>query len=146
MATKIPTIEQLRAPEQRRQVYNNAAKHPDGERVRALIDESGLTLSGTWMSVNDPVYREIVEIAWSAEGKAAAIDASEQGMPALCGLDHLFRERLGGKYHKHDKGTMSAGGAIAEVMRHMGYREAGTGKCPEGCIARSGIVWKKISN
>ena len=93
------------------------------------------------MSNNDPVYLQMVDIAWSVAGREAAVAAVKAGLPALCGVDRLLREELGDKYHKHNMGTFSAGGAVAEVMRHLGYRVIGTGKCPANCVARTGLMW-----
>ena len=143
MAKKVFTLEELRAwtPERRLTLYNNAKKHADGKYIVEMIDENGLSLSSGALSINDPLYLEMVDIAWSTDGRKAAVEATKAGFPALCGVDRLFRDRLGDKYHKHNMGTFSAGGAVAEVMRHLGYRQRGNGKCPADCVARTGIVW-----
>ncbi len=140
---KVYTLEELRSwtPERRRQLYLNAKARPEGAYIVEMIDEHGLSLSTGALSSNDPLYHRMVDIAWSKAGKEAAVEATKQGLPALCGVDRLLREQLGDLYHKHNMGTFSAGGAVAEVMRHLGYKQVGTGKCPESCVARTGIMW-----
>jgi hypothetical protein len=53
-----------------------------------------------------------------------------------------LQAELGDLYGKHDLGTASAGAVVAEVMRHLGYREAGQGTCPPNCTARTGMKWR----
>ena len=140
---KVYTLKELKTwtPERRLQLYRNAKARPEGAYIVEMIDENGLPLSTGALSSNDPLYLQMVEIAWSKAGKEAAVSATKQGFPALCGVDRLLRDQLGDRYHKHNMGTFSAGGAVAEVMRHLGYREKGTGKCSDDCVARTGIMW-----
>lgn len=144
---KVYTLDELKSwtPERRLALYTNAKKHPDGAYIVQMIDDNGLSLSTSWMSIHDPVFRQIHDIAWSPEGKRAAVEATEKGWPAISGVDLLLKEKLGDKYRSEDKGTLSAGSVVAEVMRHLGYREAGTGKCPEGCVAKTGMTWKPFA-
>lgn len=144
MAKKTYTVDELRAwtPEQLHQLYVNASKHPDGQYITDLIDQNGLPLSSGGLTFDDPVYRRIIEIVWSKEGQKHAISATERGEPALCGVDLLLRAELGSRYGKHDLGTASAGDVVAKMMRHLGYREAGHGKCPPGCTAKTGLLWR----
>jgi hypothetical protein len=138
------TLEELRswAPEKLRQLYDNAGKHPDGKYIRDLIEQNGLPLSSGGLNFDDPVFRKIVELVWSKQGQALAIEATKHRVPALCGIDRLLREELGDRYGKYDLGTSSAGYVVAEMMRHLGYREAGHGKCPTGCTAKTGLLWR----
>lgn len=142
---KIPSYDDLKklSPERRLVLYQNAqrAKDNGGEAVMAAIDASGLPLSSGSLTSDNPVFLRMVDIVWSLEAQAAAIAATEKGLPALCGVDPLLRAQLGDQYTPHDDGTMNAGWVVAQVMRHRGYKEAGNGKCPDGCIAKSGIVW-----
>ncbi len=141
---KTYTLEDLRSwtPEKRRNLYLNAKKHPDGQYIVDMIDQNGLALSSGGLRLDDPVFLKMVELAWSPAGQKAAIDATKQGMPALCGVDILWQAELGDLYGKHDLGTASAGAVVAEVMRHLGYREAGQGTCPPNCTARTGMKWR----
>ena len=95
------------------------------------------------LSFDDPVHRRIVEVIWSPpQGPKAAIDTTKQGLPALCGVDILLQAQLGDLYHKHDLGTASAGSVVAELMRHLGYKQEGRANCPPECTARTGEKWK----
>jgi len=140
---KIYTLDELKSwtPEKRKGVYLNAKKHPDGQYIVDLIDQNGLSLSSGGLSLDDPVYRRIVEICWSTEGRKAAVEATKQGLPALCGVDPLLQADLGDQYGKFDLGTASAGSVVAEVMHHLGYRKSGSGPCPSNCTAKTGAKW-----
>lgn len=82
------------------------------------------------------------EMVRSVEGIILAVRATNSGQPALCGVDKLLREKLGSSYVKFNQATMYAGWAVAQLMRELGYVEAGTLKCPPGCVAGQGILWK----
>ena len=138
------TLEELKAwaPEKRKKLYDNAKRHPDGAYIVELIEKNGLSLSSGGLSFDDPVHQRIVDIIWSVAGQKAAVEATKKGLPALCGVDMLLQAELGDLYHKHDLGTASAGSVVAELMRHLGYKEAGKGKCPPECTAKTGERWK----
>lgn len=88
------------------------------------------------------LYKVMRQLVNSADGIKRAVRATNDGQPALAGADELLRRELGSEYVRANNGTWWAGFAVAEVMREMGYVEAGTGKCPPGCVAGQGIVWK----
>jgi hypothetical protein len=140
---KIFTLEELRGwtPEKRKHLYDNARKTADGQYIVDIIERNGLALSSGALSTNDPVHLKIVELAWSTHGREAMIEATKNGIPALCGLDPLLQAEIGDRYGKHDLGTAVAGTVVAEVMRHLGYRETGQGKCPAECTAKTGLCW-----
>jgi hypothetical protein len=134
-------------PEQRSVLYQNAAKHLEGggQEIIDLIDSSGLSLSSGHMRASDPAYLAIEKIVWSAEGRKAALEATEKGLPALAGVEGLIVGQLGNQYGPHDGGTLNAGYIQAGLMRHLGYVEDGQGKMPEGCIAKTAMKWKPRS-
>lgn len=74
-----------------------------------------------------------------------AVRAANMDRPALCGVDVLLRMELGTDYARANHGTWYAGYAVAELMREMGYVQAGTAKCSPDCIAGEGIIWKTKS-
>lgn len=88
------------------------------------------------------LYKIMEQLVNSADGIKRAVRATNDGQPALAGVDELLRRELGSEYERANNGTWWAGFAVAQVMREMGYVEAGTGKCPPGCVAGQGIVWK----
>ncbi len=140
--SRIFSLDDLRSwsPEKRKAVYVNALRHPSGQYIIDLIDQNGLALSSGGLTTDDPVHQRIVDVAWSIEGQKAAVAATKQGVPALCGVDILLQADLGDQYGKYDLGTASAGAVVAEVMRHLGYKEAGQGSCPPNCTAKVGVT------
>jgi len=95
--------------------------------------------------IEHAIYKLMEQLVNSAEGIKRAVRATNEGHPALGGVDELLRRELGSEYARVNNGTWWAGFAVAQVMREMGYVEAGTGKCPPGCVAGQGIVWKPKS-
>jgi len=93
-------------------------------------------------SMDQALYKVMEQLVNSADGIKRAVRATNDGYPALAGVDELLRRELGSEYERANNGTWWAGFAVAQVMREMGYVEAGTGKCPDGCVAGKGIVWK----
>jgi hypothetical protein len=145
MAIKPPTEDQIRSmtSQQRAVLYQNAKNLLDkgGRQIIDFINNSGLPLSDGEMLSDDPDYQEMERIIWSKAGQAAAIDAYDQGLPALAGVDPLISAALGERYHPHNGGTINAGVITAALMRHLGYVEAGAGAFPNG-VAKSGMKWK----
>jgi hypothetical protein len=89
----------------------------------------------------DPTYIEMEEIIRSDEGRKAAIDAAKKGMPALSGIDPLLREKLGDRYQVIDQGTRCAGDLVRILMHELGYKRHPRARLPDGCLARSAILW-----
>ena len=92
--------------------------------------------------MDKPIYKVVEQLVNSVEGVKRAVRATNDGLPALAGVDALLRLELGSEYARANNGAWWAGFAVAQVMRDMGFVEAGTGKCPSGCVAGQGIVWK----
>lgn len=143
---KTYTFEQLKlmTPENRRLLYENAKnrRSDGGQAIIDLINESGLPLRSGGMTLNDPIYLRMEEIIWSSAGRAAALEATAKGLPALVGVEPLLISDLGDRYSPHDMGTVSAGSIVGELMRHLGYVDAGQAKCPSGCVAKTAMKWE----
>ena len=92
-------------PEQRMTVRSRAVTLGGeiGNATTALIDSLDLPLSSGGMSADHPLYREMQDIIWSAEGKAAAIRAVEEDMPAMAGIDPLLQEAMGDRYGRESR-------------------------------------------
>lgn len=136
---------QRMTPDKRRQLYQNALKRREngGQAIVDLIESSGLPLHyGEGLTSDDPTFLRMQEIIWSPEGKMALVKATDAGLPALSGIDPILQQELGSKYGPRDLGTANAGSLVANVMRHLGYEQAGTGSCPEGCVAKTGAKWR----
>ena len=92
--------------------------------------------------MNQALYKDMRELVNSADGIKRAVRATNDGQPALAGIDALLRQELGSEYVRATNGAWWAGFAVAQLMRELGFVEAGTGKCPSGCVAAQGIVWQ----
>ena len=132
-------------PEQRANLYENARRLRDkgGQEIMDMLDASGLPLSSGGMRMSDPAYLEMETIAWSDNGRKAAVEASEKGLPALAGVEPLLIKSLGNRYQPHDGGTLNAGYVVAAVMRHMGFVEDRQGTMPDGSVAKTAMKWKR---
>lgn len=88
------------------------------------------------------LYKTMQRLVNSADGIKRAIRANNEGYPALAGVDELLRHEPGSEYERASNGVWWAAFTVAQMMREMGFVEAGTGNCPSGCVARQGIIWK----
>lgn len=150
MPIKFKSLDELKVMSLRdlQDLYQNSLKHPEGHYYLNMIDEHDLLdRKNRSLDFNDPVYLDMRRIAKTDKFGEAAEDAVRRGDPALSGVDSIFREHFGNKYSDaYQRGTiMSAGFVVAEVMRKKGYMEAGTGRCPDGCTAKEGLLWRKKS-
>lgn len=84
-------------PKQRAILYQNAKDRREngGQEIMDLIVSSGLPLSSGGMRMSDPAYLKMEELTWSTEGRKAAVDATESGLPALAGIEPLIVAALG---------------------------------------------------
>jgi hypothetical protein len=114
---------------------------PEAKEVTKLIEESGLPYSEeACLRGDDPVTLEIWRIV--NENSTAMIEATEKGLPAICGVDRLLSEALGVDYGGHNMATATAGSMVAERMRQLGYRNSGKkGKMPPGSIAKTAEIF-----
>jgi len=103
--------------------------------------EDGLINTNTeW--TKRPKFRAIKAIIDSDEGQKTAMAAVDAGISPLCALDKLIREIIVG-YSPAGYNTHDAGWIIADMMREMGYEEAGEAKCYDlESVAKSGKLWK----
>lgn len=141
------TKEKLAAisPSQRETLYKNARKQTSAEATALvkLIEEAGLPFSDTKCPTNeDPLTVAIYDVIYSVQGRAAAIDAVEKGLPPLAGIDPLLLDKLGVDYGAHNMTTATAGAMIADLMRSLGYKEIGkNAPLPARSIAKTGQMW-----
>jgi hypothetical protein len=91
----------------------------------------------------DTTAMEIRQIVQSADGRNAAIKATQNKSPALSGVDHLLRERLGNRYKIADRGTAWAGVFVAELMRELGYSAGTRRRCDGESLAQTAILWTR---
>jgi hypothetical protein len=111
-----------------------------------LIETLGLPYSDPGsLKFDDPIFLKMHEIIFSERGKAAAIEATQAGLPALAGIDPLLSEALGVDYGSHNDGTINAGYLVAQMMRAQGYKLTGRkGKLPPACTAKTAEIYVPI--
>ena len=142
------TLEQLKSmsSEKRATLYRNAAKLGTSE-ASAIIDQMikhNLLVTHTGVYPHEhPVILHIEEIVRSPEGKAAAKQAADDGLPALAGVDPMLREALGEDYSGLFDTTSWAGTFVADEMRKLGYKQDGERRLPKDCVAKSGAFFRK---
>ena len=143
------TIEKIRAmsPGDRARLYTNALQKDTDEarQVVSWIDEAGLRFSEPGsVKMDDPLCVAMRAVVYSSEGEAACIRATEEGWPAIAGVDPLLAERFGVDYGKHNMTTHWAGRFVADVMARRGHHQIGRmAETPKGCVARSGEMYSK---
>jgi len=141
------TVAQLKSmsAEQRATLYRNAVKVGTSD-ARAIIDqmlEHNLLVNHTGGFPHEhPVILRIEEIVRSPEGKAAAKQAADNGLPALAGVDPMLREALGDDYSGLFDTTSWAGTFVADEMRKLGYKQDGE-RPLKYCVAKSGAFFRK---
>ena len=146
MAWTFERIEAL-SPNDRATVFANALKADSdkGDELVTLIRNSGLPLcDGTGITREHPLVWGMEKIVNSDEARSACRKAVENGFPALAGVDPMLAEAFPGDYGKHNQTTLWVGHLVAEIMRDMGFRELNKqGKMPDGCVARTGMMWDR---
>ena len=147
MPIKLPSLSQIMAmsASQRQTLYRNAVKlgTPEAKAVIALIVQNGLLLtSGGGLPRDHPIIQRIEDIACSAAGRAAARQASDDGLPAMAGVDPLLAAGVGGDYGLFDT-TQWAGTFVAAEMSSQGYRQVSKRPMPPGCVAKTAAFFRK---
>jgi hypothetical protein len=127
----------------RHTIWKRARTRTDTEAkdIVRLIEQSGLPYSEeACLRGDDPITIKIWEIV--EENAAAMIEATDKGLPAICGVDRLLSEALGVDYGGHNMATATAGSMVAERMRQLGYKNSGKkGKMPKGSVAKTAEIF-----
>ena len=145
-----PDFDRLEAmkPTERHNLWINARKRPShSEEARAwviLIETSGLDyrLHAT-VRLDDDLGRAMQAVVFSPEGKTAALNATDRGLPALAGVDPLLVARLGPDYRPENEATAQAGFLVTNLMRQLGYKTSHRGLLPSGCVAKTGWIFRR---
>ena len=133
------------SPEKRESLFENARTKgtPEAQKIIDLMVEHDLLVRiGGGLLRDHPTIQAIEEIIRSDEGRSAGRDASNQGQPALAGVDHILSAELGQKYGNHDTASW-AGTLMAEVMAEAGYVKNGAKTMPNGCIVKTAAFFEK---
>jgi hypothetical protein len=92
---------------------------------------------------DDPLLTRMREIMAEPRARAAAVEATLDGLPAMAGVDVLMHEALGEPYRRNESAVPTAQKLTAELMSGLGYVEAGVKDLPARCVARSGVFWRR---
>lgn len=129
----------------REALFDNARANgsPEAQQIIDLMVEHDLLVrSGGGLPREHPTIQEIEEIIRSNEGRAAGKQASDDGLPAMAGVDHMLSAALGSRYGNHDT-TSWAGTFMADVMADAGYVQTRKKQMPEGCVAKTAAFFEK---
>jgi hypothetical protein len=143
------TLEKVRAwaVEERHRVWKRARSQsdPEARELVKLIEQCGLPYSeNAALTMHDPIAIEIYEIVNSEESKIAMIEATNEGKPAIDGIDRRLSEELGVDYGPHNQATNIAGIHVADCMRRLGYRKSNRkGRLTKGSVAKTAEIFVK---
>jgi hypothetical protein len=132
-------------PEKREALFDNARAKGTLEAKRIIdlmVEHDLLVRSGGGLPREHPTIQEIEEIIRSDDGRTAGKAASDQGLPAMAGVDHMLTDALGSKYGGHDT-TSWAGTLMAEVMAEAGYVQTRKKSMPVGCVAKTAAFFER---
>lgn len=130
----------------RHKLWKNAraSASADGVELTQMIEAIGLPFSDdACLTLDDPITLKMWEIINSPSGKAACLDATKSGLPAIAGVDPMLNEALGVDYRSGNMATVTAGSLVGEFMRSQEYSHGGQRALPVGCVAKSGAFWVK---
>jgi len=130
---------------ERHNIWKNARGKgtPEAMALAAVIEELGLPYSDpSALKNDDPITIKMHEIINSPAGRAACLKATDQGLPAIAGVDGMLSAALGIDYRGENMATHTAGSLVGELMRSQGFVHGGQKALPSGCVAKTGAVWK----
>jgi hypothetical protein len=135
-----------RTPAERYAIWKRARslRTADGNQLAREIERLGLPYEEpAALQAADPMREAMVEIINSPEARSACIEATLDGLPAIAGVDPMFHDALGSSYRKSDEAIATANELVGELMRALGYAEAGRKSLPTRYVAREGVFWKR---
>lgn len=133
-----------KTPEERFNVWSNARAKgtPEADELAQFIEESGLNYTPTGgISMSDPRVLEMRDVIESAQGQAACLKATADGLPALAGVEPMIVERMGSRYGQFSMMTVTAGSIVGELMLSKGFKIETQRKMPDGSVAKSAAFW-----
>lgn len=132
-------------PEKREALFDNARAKGTSEAqqiIDLMVEHDLLVRSGGGLPREHPTIRTIEEIVRSDAGRTGGMQASDNGQPALAGVDHLLSAALGSKYGDHDTASW-AGTLVAEVMTEAGFVTIGRKAMPAGSVAKTAATFRR---
>ena len=116
----------------------------EGNHLARAIEMLGLPYAEPEpLSDDDPMLARMREVMASPATRAAAVEATLDGLPAMAGVDTLLHDSLGEDYRKNPAAVPTAQVLVAELMTALGYVEAGRKDLPGRHVARSGVFWRR---
>jgi hypothetical protein len=116
----------------------------EGNHLARAIERLGLPYAEPEALPEDnPLVARMRVVMDSPEARSAAIEATLDGLPAMAGIDLLMHERLGEDYRRNPAAAPTAQDFTADLMKSLGYVEAGEKDLPKRCVARTGVFWKR---
>jgi hypothetical protein len=91
----------------------------------------------------DPLLARMRDLIADPRARAAAVEATLDGLPAMAGIDVLMHEELGEAYRRNESAVPTAQRLTGDLMIALGYAEAGVKDLPARCVARNGVFWKR---
>lgn len=134
------------SPQRRNALFDNAqaSSTEDARRIIAIMIEYDLLVRARdGLPRKHPTIQTIEKIVKSEEGREAGKAASEQGLPAIAGVDQMLVEALGKKYGTYDT-TSWAGTFMNDVMLEAGYTQIKKKHMPQGYVARYAAFFEKL--
>lgn len=126
-------------------IWENAKSKgtPDALQLAIVIEQLGEPYGPAGgISMSDPRVLEMRDIIEAPEGRAACLDTTRAGEPALAGVEPMIVAAMGPRYGSFSQMTVTAGSIVGELMRSEGYEVSGQRKMPAGSIAKTAAVFK----
>ena len=116
----------------------------EGNHLARAIELLGLPYAEPEpLADDDPLMARMRALMAEPRARAAAIEATLDGLPAMAGIDVLMHEEIGEDYRRNEAAVPTAQQLTAELMSGLGYVEAGRKDLPARCVARTGVYWKR---
>ena len=116
----------------------------EGNHLARAIELLGLPYAEPEpLADDDPLMARMRELMAEPRARAAAIEATLDGLPAMAGVDVLMHEEIGEDYRRNEAAVPAAQKLTFELMSRLGYVEAGHKDLPARCVARTGVFWKR---
>lgn len=138
----------VRSPEERHRIWGRARKMGDADALElaSVIEDLGLMPAGVGgLKMDDPLTLAMFELINRPEGRAACLKATDEGWPAIAGVDPMLRAEFGDQYSPAHRATVTAGILVGELMRILGYEHDGDRDLPPNSVATTGAFWRRRS-
>ena len=134
--------------------YENSQKKQSPEallqciEIEALIiQRANLSVGDTGVKLHEAFGKLMMQTVNSCEAVAAAITATQAGLPAMAGVEPFLVLRFGLSYGKRYEATVQAGYLVGKMMDRLGFLRTGRkGSMPSGSVAKTAEIFLATSN